>query len=417
MKESKRERPIEVALLTGGVDRPYALSLAMQLVSRRIDLDFVASDELDCPELRNTRGVNFLNLRGDQRTNVAFARKVSRTCAYYARLIDFAARTNSRVFHVLWNNKFELFDRTLLMLYYKALRKKIVLTAHNVNTAKRDSKDTLLNRLSLGVQYRLADHIFVHTGKMKAELVTDFGVDSTRVTVIPFGINNQIPCTNMTSEEAKQRIGIRSGEKTILFFGKIRPYKGLEYLVSAFLDLATRSEEYHLIVAGMPGKGQEKYWGSILEQICNHVYSNRVLIRASYIPDDEVESYFKASDLLVLPYRNVYESGVLFLGYNFGLPVLAADVGSVRSEIIEGETGFLIKPEDSRDLAETIERYFASDLYKNLRNRREQIRSFAERRHSWDLVGEMTEIVYASLSGRSCTSATREGSQRDPHSI
>ena len=68
-----------------------------------------------------------------------------------------------KIFHILWNNKFEFFDRTLLMLYYKLLGKKIVFTAHNVNIRKRDGNDSWLNRFSLKIQYQLVDHIFVHT--------------------------------------------------------------------------------------------------------------------------------------------------------------------------------------------------------------------------------------------------------------
>ena len=130
-------------------------------------LDLIGSDELDCPEFRGKPGVNFLNLRGNQRPDASFVRKVSRVSMYYAKLIRYAATAKPRIFHILWNNKFELFDRTLLMLYYRLLGKRIVLTAHNVNAGRRDSNDTRLNRLTLRIQYRLADHIFVHTEKMK----------------------------------------------------------------------------------------------------------------------------------------------------------------------------------------------------------------------------------------------------------
>ncbi len=92
----------------------------------------------------------------------------------------------------------------------------------------------------------------------------------------------------------------------------------------------------------------------------------RITIRADYVPDEETELYFKAADVFVLPYRHIYQSGVLFLGYSFGLPVIAADVGALKDEIVEGKTGFVFKPEDPIDLAATIERYFASDLFANL---------------------------------------------------
>ena len=88
--------------------------------------------------------------------------------------------------------------------------------------------------------------------------------------------------------------------------------------------------------------------------------------RIEYIPDEETELFFKAADVLILPYTHVFQSGVLFLGYSFGLPAIAADVGNLKEEIIEGETGFVFKPQDSSDLAKTI-RYFNSELFRNLK--------------------------------------------------
>src|SRR5262249_40411483 len=149
----------------------------------------IGSDEVDGPELHCNPRVSFLNLRGDQRTDADVWTRTLRVLRYYLRLVRYAATARPRLFHILWNNKFELFDRTVLMLFYRLLGKKIVFTAHNVNAGKRDGNNTLANRLSLKAQYHLADHIFVHTARMKDELIRDFGVKATKVTVIPFGIN------------------------------------------------------------------------------------------------------------------------------------------------------------------------------------------------------------------------------------
>src|ERR1035437_9738179 len=107
------------------------------------------------------------------------------------------------------------------MLYYKVLGKKIAFTAHNVNDAKRDLNDSVLNRFTLGIQYRLCDHIFVHTETMKSELLQDFAVREGKVTVIPFGINNSVPNTDLTPDQAKRILTIQPEEKTILFFARI----------------------------------------------------------------------------------------------------------------------------------------------------------------------------------------------------
>jgi glycosyltransferase involved in cell wall biosynthesis len=388
---------MHVALHTGGFDRPYAFGLSMGLSSTGIELDVIGSDEVDSPEMHSTPGLNFLNLEG-RRTRVGLVERIQRLVLFYARLCSYAASAKPRIFHILWNNKLAYIDRTVLMLYYRfALGKHIVLTAHNVNTAKRDARDSLLNRATLRAQYRLADHIFVHTDKMKAELLRDFGVSEDAVSVIPFGINNSVPVTDLTPPEAKRRLGLGSGEKAILFFGAIRPYKGLEYLVTAFGELASRHTDYRLIIAGERKKGSEKYLDNILDRIGRQPWQDQVIQRIEFVPDEETELYFKAADILVLPYAEVFQSGVLFLSYSFGLPVIATDVGSFRDEIIDGKTGFVCRARDARDMAAAIEHYFASDLYKSLEQRRPGIQSAAHARNSWDIVAQKTSAVYAQL--------------------
>lgn len=387
-----------LSLLTGGSDRPYVFGLTKELVSRGLKLDLISSDELDDLGFKSEPNVTVLNLRGSQQLNASFLAKITRIASYYARLMQYSATTDAKVFHILWNNKFEWFDRTLLMLYYRGLGKKVVLTAHNVNAAKRDGHDTLLNRLTLKAQYHLSRHVFVHTEKMKQELCSEFALPGDRVTVIPFGINNSIPTTNLTTDGARARLGIQQNEKTILFFGRITPYKGLEYLVSAFDRLPRDGCKYRLIVAGRPDNC-EGYWQDVQTKIRDCANRKEVSICATYIPDTEAEIYFKAADVIVLPYKDIYQSGVLFLAHSFGLPVIAADVGSLKDDIVDGETGFVFRPDNPADLTKTIDRYFSSDLYRELGSRRNEIRQFATERHSWEIVGQITMAIYARLIG------------------
>jgi glycosyltransferase involved in cell wall biosynthesis len=400
---------LEVGLLTGGIDKPYAFGLAMALISKGVCLDFIGSDEVDSPEFHTSPKVRFLNLRGDQRRDASLATRICRILIYYARLIRYTSVARPKIFHILWNNKFQIFDRTLLMLYYKLQGKMIVFTAHNVNAGKRDLNDSLLNRLTLRVQYQLADHIFVHTERMKSELLQDFSVSSQAVSVIPFGINNAVPRTDLTPQQARRRLGISEGKKTILFFGRIAPYKGLHFLVTAFQRIVARNPDYRLIIAGQPKKGAEKYLDEVLRTISYDIGLGRVIQKIQYIPDEETEVYFKSADILVVPYSQIFQSGVLFLGYSFGLPAIATEVGSFSEDIIEGMTGYLCKACDAVDLAKTIETYFESDLFKTLDSRRQEIRDHAIARHSWGVVGEMTMNVYAKLGGISIGAKTSSG--------
>ncbi len=399
--KSAAKRTIEVsaaaALLTGGQDRPYALGLALALAAEGVALEVVGSDEVDSPEMHLTPGLKFLNLRGDQRRNAGLAEKVSRVLRYYARLMGFAARTRAKVIHILWNNKFEGFDRTALMLYYKFLGRKVALTAHNVNIGRRDENDSLFNRVTLKIQYRLADHIFVHTEKMKQELLDEFGVHESAVTVLVHPVNDAFPDSGLDSTGAKQRLGICNGEKTLLFFGRIGPYKGLEHLITAFQQVTAQGMDCRLVIAGEPKKGSEDYLEEIRTRISDDVAAGRIIQRIQFIPDEDVELYFKAADALVLPYLEIFQSGVLFLGLTFGLPVIATDVGSFKADISRAEAGLVCRPRDPQDLARAIQEYFESDLFRNLEQRRKVIRDYAHTHHSWGAVGKVTRDVYNEL--------------------
>ena len=246
-KSKIENRKFYVALLTGAGDKPYALGMAAALTSVGIHVDFVGSDDLSVPELLANPRINFLNLRGDQREDASANAKVLRVLKYYARLIGYAAKAKPKLFHILWNNKFQLFDCTLLMLYHKLLSKRVVFTAHNVNAGKRDQNDSWLNRILLKVQNSLCDHIFVHTKGMKSEMASEFGIPESKVCVIPFGINNTVPNTSLSSAEARRQLGISSDDKVLLFFGNIAPYKGLEYLIAAVSELLTKDRNYRLL--------------------------------------------------------------------------------------------------------------------------------------------------------------------------
>jgi glycosyltransferase involved in cell wall biosynthesis len=277
---------------------------------------------------------------------------------------------------------------------YRLRGRQVVFTAHNVNIRKRDGRDTWLNRWSLGIQYRLCAQIFVHTERMRQELLAEFAVPADKASVIPFGINSTVPDTALTGAEARTRLGLARSDKVILFFGNIAPYKGLEHLLEAFISLAREMPELRLIIAGRP-KGEAEYWGRLERRIGDCGFKDRIVLRIEYVPDADTEIYFKAADVLALPYNHIFQSGVLFLGYNFGLPVLATDVGSLKDDVVEGETGFVCPPRDAQAMAGSLKKYFGSELYHELPTKRARIKDFATDRYSWAKVASISRRAYA----------------------
>jgi len=385
---------MKITILTGGDDPSYALPLLSALIEKGLTVDFVGSDKMQNDDIVKNGNVNYLNLRGAQNPEAPMQEKIVRIVKYYLRLIKYAATTDSQIFHILWLNKFEHFDRTMLNIYYKLLGKKIIFTAHNINAGERDKRDSWLNRVTLKFLYSIVDHIFVHTNKMRQQLISDYDIFDKKITVIPFGINNYVPTTKLTRQQAREKLNIAVNDKVILFFGRITEYKGLDLLITAFAAVARRQKAVKLIIAGRIERGYASYWEGIKKEIAGRGLEERVLVNTHFVPDNEVEVYYKAADILILPYRHIFQTGVMFLSYNFGLPVLATDVGSLKDEIIEDRTGFVCRPEDPQDLAGKIELYFQSELYRNLKENRIWIKKYANEKYSWEKIAETTVEVY-----------------------
>jgi glycosyltransferase involved in cell wall biosynthesis len=237
----------------------------------------------------------------------------------------------------------------------------------------------------------------VHTALAKRELLADFGIQESQITAIPFGLNDTIPKTELTSRDARVQLGIDEVDRVVLFFGQIAPYKGLEYLIEALSAEQLAGRRLHVVIAGKVKRGFESYWETVREAVAKVPATHRVTAHVRFIPDGEVERYFKAADLVVLPYTAIFQSGVPFLAFSFGLPVVATDVGSLREDIRDDINGYICAPRDSRALASVIARYFDSEMYRLKDERRAAIRMLALEKHSWEMVGRTLSAVYKSV--------------------
>ena len=392
---NSRISPLQIALFTGGIDPHYASGLSRSLASLGIVVDLICNSEMKNPEMGETSNLRLFTLYASPQGRQNKLQKLLAILGVYARLIYYAVGSSAPIFHILWNYKFTLFDRTLLLIFYRLLGKRLVFTAHNVNAGARDGADTFLNRSSLRIQYRLMDQIFVHTQKMKDQLMQTFGVREDRISIIPFGMYDMVPQSALTSAEAKQRLGLSKSDRAILFFGRITPYKGIDLLVDAFARIARPDQSYRLVIAGEAMKESEQQWQRVQQTIAQSSMREQVVQHTRYIGDTEIEIYFKGADVLVLPYSQIFQSGVLFMAYSFGLPVIATDVGSFGRDIIEGATGFVCRPGDPADLARVIETYFSSELFRTIDQQRGRIKELIYASNSWDIAASKTSDVYA----------------------
>ena len=122
---------------------------------------------------------------------------------------------------------------------------------------------------------------------------------------------------------------------------------------------------------------------------------DRVIERIEYVPDEETELYFKAADVLVLPYTTCISERRAFSWIQLWTACHRRGCGNLKEEIIEGQTGFVFEPRDSSDLAGKVDEYFKSELFRNLETRRAEIKTYANERYSWNKVAAVTTSVYS----------------------
>ena len=142
-------------------------------------------------------------------------------------------------------------------------------------------------------------------------------------------------------ETALEHLGLDGNYRYALFFGLIRAYKGLDWLIQAFADERLRKYPVKLIVAGEFYEDKERY----LQEIQSFGLGKEVVIHDAFVPDNQVKDYFNAADLVVQPYKSATQSGVTQIAYHFEKPMLVTNVGGLEEIVPNGRVGYAVRPE------------------------------------------------------------------------
>lgn len=228
---------------------------------------------------------------------------------------------------------------------------KIIFTCHNVFPHERFPMDRMLTKCVL----KNGDGFIVHSKMEGNELLTIN--QKADYIVTPHPTYNAFRLKGMSRQEAREMLGISEHVPMLLFFGFVRRYKGLSYLLEAMPQILSELPEAQLWVVGDFGENREEYWKSIIDK----KIKDNVRLIEGYIPDKDVEKYFAASDLVVLPYTSATQSGIIQIAYGFEKPVIATTVGGLPDVVEEASTGYLVPPKDSDALARKVIRFFTTD--------------------------------------------------------
>lgn len=278
-----------------------------------------------------------------------------------------------------------IFPSTFLMKviirFAKKLGYKVVWTIHDISKDFRYSNRRLRSREKAVWLYNNVDYRFVHYKKNIDRLKDCFGVKIENVEVIFH------PCfdyeNNISREDARKKLNIPSEKKVILSFGMIKRYKGYLDLVKA---MAYLDDSYLCLIVGT-GSQEPKTAKRIKEEAKR---LNNVMVIDRYIPREEVQLYFNVADVIVLPYKDITQSGIIPLAYSFSKPVVATKVGAIPEMVKDGETGLLIPPNDVDASVNGIKKIFTMD-YKKMGERAHKL---AKEKFTWEKLAEQTIKVY-----------------------
>jgi glycosyltransferase involved in cell wall biosynthesis len=287
----------------------------------------------------------------------------------YINLYKIITKENPDIVHVVFEDLISGF----LILFLKN-KYKIIITEHDPQLHDGESFITRLSFfLSRIISRNFSDAIIVHGQNLKNYLI-EKGVPDKKIFIVPHGdFSYYKKYTNTIKEE----------KFTILFFGLIRDYKGLNFLINAEPFIASSLPDIKIIIAG---NGEFSKYHALIKN------PNHFEIHNRYISDSEIADFFSRAAIIVLPYINASQSGIIPIAYAFKKPVVVTNVGSIIEVVEDGKTGLIVPPEDSVALAKAIITLLSNDSL------REEMGSNAYKKMqdelSWEQIAYETIMIY-----------------------
>jgi len=266
---------------------------------------------------------------------------------------------------------------TVCLLTRWFTKTKILFICDNIISHESLPGETLLTRMLL----RLVDFFIVQSDAVKADLLRLHKNAVYREVAHP--IYDVFESQPLTPDEAREQFNLKPGIPVVLFFGFIKPYKGLHVLIDAIPQVRAELPDVQFLIAGEFYGDREAY----LEQIQNLNAGDALQLHDDYIPNEQVQAFFRAADVVVLPYISATQSGIIQIAYSFDKPVITTRVGGLPEVVLDGKTGFVVPPQDSVALAKAIIRFFQENHAPNfIENVREE-----KKKYSWQPLIEAIE--------------------------
>ena len=254
---------------------------------------------------------------------------------------------------------------------------RILFICHNVVPHETSPLDRILSWIAFSMAHAFIVQSGEDGGNLRALK------KHARIEVHPLPLFDFFGSGSMGMDEARNLLG-EGGGRLLLFFGYIRPYKGLSHLVEAMGILKDRMEARLLVV----GEFYEDE-GPYRELVERLGIRDRVRFVDRYVGNEEVQPFFAACDLVVLPYVSATQSGIVQIALSLNRPVVVTRVGGLPEVVSEGRTGFIVPPADPRAIADAIVEFFEGGWGERMEPYFEE----EKKRFSWEGLVSKIEAV------------------------
>ena len=321
----------------------------------------------------------------DEASSLTFHRQGMQILSYtnpltWLRLIERLRRGRYDVFMTHWVHPVHFPVFKVLFAALKLLTgTKICVIIHNNLPHERFPGDEVMTRNVLNMAHRLMMH-----GQAEVDLARHIGVDHQKMIRAFHPVYDQFTPPSESCEDIRRGLGLR--KKVLLFFGFIRPYKGLDVLIAAFRSIAQECPDISLLIVGQSfyrHEDEADTKGRFLQGLPkDDPLRSRIVWIDRYVPNEEVGRYFAAADVFVAPYLSVTQSGPLNIAYAFDKPIIASDLPAFRECVAVGESGYMFEAGNADDLAKKIKWFFKTPISG------EKVRRFRQR-FSWERYADL----------------------------
>jgi len=294
------------------------------------------------------------------------------------RLVAHLQRLDPDIVHVQWPT-LPVFDRWL----FAFLRRNYttVLTVHNT-TPFHGSTASIAQLIQYEQSVEAFDGWIVHTDYSRREFLSEHDIPNERVTVVPHGIISYPAVPEPLNREPFE----------LLYFGTIKRYKGMDTLIKSLDSLPSEvCDRFRVRIIGSAQSPVEPY-----KELARSLgVSDLVEWDLRFVPDNEIPTLFHNADGLVLPYRDIDQSGVLMTAIDYPLPIIASDIGGFGELLTDGENALLFDPDSPTELANRIESLLTDESLR--RRLTDGVEAFAELTPTWSEIAAETVSFYRSL--------------------